>query len=138
MSPSPIEPFSPVSDIQQLRVRRGRVESVDLYEIKDNELEILENGTPSSLYLNFSIFLLSLTFSAIACLSTATFINSTVEVLFIVVAVIGTMVGGFLLILWWKTKESVKKVIEKIRERIPPEVQIAKRDAPVSDLDPQG
>lgn len=39
-----------------VKVRRGKVESVDLYEIKDSELDILEQGTPATLQLNFAIF----------------------------------------------------------------------------------
>ena len=57
-----------LDDSTPLRVRRGRVESVDLYEIKDTELDTLEKGTPADLQLNFAIFLLSLAFSAIASL----------------------------------------------------------------------
>jgi len=45
-------------DSKPLRVRRGRVESVDLYEIKDSELEIFQRGSPADLQLNFAIFLL--------------------------------------------------------------------------------
>ena len=44
---------------EKLIVRRGRVDSVDLYEVKENELELLEKGSPASLQLNFSIFLLT-------------------------------------------------------------------------------
>jgi len=43
-------------DDSKLRVRRGRVESVDLYEIKDTELDELEKGTPAELQLNFAVF----------------------------------------------------------------------------------
>ena len=57
---------------EKIIVRRGRVDSVDLYEVKKNELELLEKGAPESLQLNFSIFLFSIAFSAIITLTTAT------------------------------------------------------------------
>ena len=46
-----------------VKVRRGKVESVDLYEIKDSELDVLEQGTPATLQLNFAIFLFSTAFT---------------------------------------------------------------------------
>ena len=45
-----------------VQIKRGRVDSLSLYEITDNELDILTAGSPSSLYLNFAIFLLSRAF----------------------------------------------------------------------------
>ena len=109
---------------KELRVRRGRVASVDLYEIKDSELDLLEKGAPSGLYLNFSIFLLSISFSAIAALSTATFSSGKIETLFMIIAVVGIIGGLLLLLLWWRTRESVFCVVEEIRKRIPPEQEI--------------
>lgn len=122
---------------QQLKVRRGRVESVDLYEIKENELDLLEKGSPSGLYLNFSIFLLSLAFGAITTLSTAKFGNPRVETLYIVLAVVGTLGGLFLLLLWWRTRESIRQVVKDIRGRIPPDVERTEVDGTI-DVEPKG
>ena len=108
-----------------LRVRRGRVESVDLYEIKDSELDLLERGSPADLQLNFAIFLLSLAISAICTLATATFTNTTVHTVFIVVTVVGILLGVYLLIAWWRNRASLKKVADQIRLRIPPDVDLA-------------
>ncbi len=54
------------------RILRGRVNSFALYEITDDELGILEAEYPSSLYLNFSIFCLSVAVSFLIALLTAT------------------------------------------------------------------
>ena len=112
-----------LDDSTPLRVRRGRVESVDLYEIKDTELDALEKGTPADLQLNFAIFLLSLAFSAIASLETATFANKSIETMFIIVAVVGILLGAYLMIAWWRARSEVKELCKKIRQRIPPDVQ---------------
>lgn len=104
-----------------LRVRRGRVDSVDLYEVKEHELEILENGEQTGLYLNFAIFLLSLAFSGILTLSTATFTNSKIENTFLFISILGVLGGFFLLILWWRGRKSIKQVVKKIKDRIPAE-----------------
>ena len=109
-----------------LRVRRGRVDSVDLYEIKDNELDLLEKGSPASLYLNFAIFVVSIGFSALAAISTATtFRHPLVETVFVVAMVVGLLLGALLLILWYRERRSVSEVIKQIRRRIPPDVLVA-------------
>ena len=105
-----------------LRIRRGRVESVDLYEIKDSELDLLEKGSPADLQLNFAIFLLSSAISAICTLATATFSNTTIQTVFIVVTVVGLLLGVYLLIAWWRNRTSLKSVADRIRQRIRPDV----------------
>jgi len=105
-----------------VRVRRGRVDSVDLYEIKDNELDLLESGSPASLQLNFSIFLVSIASSAACTLATATFASRIVENIFLFVTIIGFLLGAYLFAAWFRTRSSVKDVCDCIRARIPPEV----------------
>lgn len=114
-----------LDDGTSVRVRRGRVESVDLYEIKDNELDALERGTPADLQLNFAIFLLSVAFSAIASLATATFPNKTVETLFLITAVVGILLGVYLMISWWRARSEVRDICKRIRQRIPPDIAAA-------------
>lgn len=114
---------------EKLVVRRGRVDSVDLYEVKENELELLEKGSPASLQLNFSIFLLSIAFSAILTLTTSVVKNSILETVYIVVAVIGVLLGVYLLFSWWKTQTSIKRIVAKIRDRIPPDILRAETEA---------
>lgn len=117
-----------LDDSKPLRVRRGRVESVDLYEIKDTELDVLEKGTPAELQLNFAVFLLSTAFAAISSLATATFDSKIIQIIFIVISVAGILMGAYLLIAWLRTKSEVKKLCKRIRERIPPDLL-----APVHD-----
>jgi hypothetical protein len=105
-----------------LKIRRGRVESVDLYEIKDSELDLLEKGSPAELQLNFSIFLFSTAFAAISSLATANFENTKVESIFTMVSVVGVLGGIYLALSWWKTRITIKELCQKIRERIPPEL----------------
>jgi amino acid transporter len=106
------------SDDKPLRIRRGRVESVDLYEIKDSELEVFRKGSPADLQLNFAIFLLSIAFTAIAALYAATFSNTNMHTTFIVIAVIGILFGIYLLISWSINRTSLTATCDLIRERI--------------------
>lgn len=119
---------SPLDGDTSVRVRRGRVESVDLYEIKDMELDQFENGTPGDLQLNFAIFLISLAFSAISALATATFANPTVENTFLFVAIIGVIGGLYFVISWWRSRSTIKGLCQRIRQRIPPD-QVASTPA---------
>lgn len=107
---------------EKVIIRRGRVDSVDLYEVKENELELLEKGSPASLQLNFSIFLLSIALSAVFTLSTATVKAPIWDTVYIVIAVVGFLLGLYLLLIWWRTYSSIRKIIAVIRARIPPEV----------------
>ena len=115
-----MEPKFP-SEEKPLRVRRGRVDSVDLYEIKENELDLLESGSPGGIYLNFSIFLLSVAVTTIVSLCTSTFKSPKIEVAFIIISVVGLLGGVLFLLLWWRTHRSVNEVIKRIRSRIPPD-----------------
>lgn len=67
-----VNPDPPHSD-EKLPVRRGRVASVNLYEVKEHELELLEKGAGGSLQFNFAIFLFSIALTCIAALATADF-----------------------------------------------------------------
>lgn len=107
---------------KSLRVRRGRVDSVDLFEVKENELELLENGEPTSLQLNFAIFLLSLAFSGVLTLCSATFAQPILQNTFLFVSIVGAIVGLYLLLMWWKGRKSIKKVIQVIKNRIQPDL----------------
>jgi hypothetical protein len=114
-----------VDAAKPLLIRRGRVESVELYEIKDSELDVFEKGSPADTQLNFAIFLLSIAFAAICTLASATFSDKTIETTFIVAAVVGVLLGLYFLVSWWRTHSSIKDVCTRIRHRIPPTIPVA-------------
>jgi hypothetical protein len=89
-----------------------------LYEIKDSELELFRRGSPADLQLNFAIFLLSIAFTAVVALYTATFSSSNVHTTFIVVAVVGIMLGLYLVIAWLLNRTSLTATCDIIRQRI--------------------
>lgn len=112
-------PMLPVDNNSIVKIRRGRVSSVDLYEIKDSELDQLEAGSPATLQLNFSIFLLSTATTSITSLcTTEKFIRPQIETAFIVVSIVGVLGGVFLFLSWMRNRKSTKSVIKRIRQRI--------------------
>lgn len=117
---------SPHSDKKPL-IRRGRVEFVNLYEVKEHELELLEKGAAGTLQLNLAIFLFSIAFTCIAALATADFQWQIVETIFTFIIVVGILLGLCLMLLWWRTKTSIAKIISTIKNRIvedPSHIQI--------------
>ncbi len=105
----------------EIRIRRGKVASVDLYEIKDSELDILEKGSPADIQFNFSIFLLSTAVSFFIALLTTKIENNTTKTVFIFITIIGFFFGVYLLIQWRRNRTSLRELCQKIRDRIPPE-----------------
>lgn len=106
-----------------VRVRKGVVESVDLYEVKDSELDILEKGSPADIQFNFAIFLISIAISFLTTLLTTDIVNSTTKTVFIILTVLGFIGAAYLFISWWFNHTSLKRVCKKIRDRIPSEAE---------------
>jgi hypothetical protein len=102
-----------------VRIRRGKVDSLTLYEITDYELETLAIGSPSSLHLNFAIFFLSLATSFLVALLTTTIESVKAFSVFVVITVIGFSAGAVLLTMWHFSHRSTKSIIRQIRDRIP-------------------
>ena len=122
----------------EFKIRRGRVDSVDLYEVKDSELELLENGEPTGIHLNFAIFLLSISFSGVLTLCSAVFANKTLENIFLFTSIIGVIGGVYQFILWWRGRGRIKSVIQTIKNRIPPDIiRETENEIPTKIIDPE-
>lgn len=100
------------------RIKKGKVDSLTIYEVTEGELETIERGSPNSNLLNFGI---ALTTTALSFLTTLLTINITdirLFIVFTIITVVGLIVGLILLFLWYRTKSSVDEVFKKIRDRI--------------------
>jgi hypothetical protein len=102
-------------------IRRARVQTLTIYEVSDGELDLLERGSPDSLYLNFAIFLLSSAISFIIALLTTVPFSQMVTIIFVAFTIIGLIVGVFLLLLWRRSRSFRVDCIKVIRSRLPPE-----------------
>jgi len=112
-----------------LNVRRGRLDSVTIYEVKESELEILERGSPGSIYLNFAIFTLSVGFSSLTTLLTIEVQDVKKFSVFTICAVVGILMGLILLVLWRRFRTDTKTVCNTIKNRVP----LQSEDAPSSE-----
>lgn len=111
-------------------MRRGAYARLTIYEVEENELELLAQGSPDSLYLNFAIFLLSIAVSFLIALLTlpanqATGVSGTGSsnrfIVLVVITTIGFIVGLLLLLIWLKKRRSISDIVQRIKDRLPPE-----------------
>jgi NADH:ubiquinone oxidoreductase subunit K len=102
-------------------IGRGRVAQLTIYEISEIELETLAQGAANSIYLNFAIFLLTVSVSFTIALLSTNIASNRVFTVFVVIAVVGAIGGIFLLLLWFRTRKSISDLMHTIKERLPPE-----------------
>jgi hypothetical protein len=104
---------------KSISVKRGKVDSITLYEVTSDELDVLGSGSPSDLQLNFGISLLSSASSFLVSLLTTDVKSDRLFTVLTVVTTIGAIVGCVLLGLWWRTRKAGQKIIEQIKSRTP-------------------
>jgi hypothetical protein len=104
-------------------VRRAPFGELTIYEVAEPELELLERGSPDSLFLNFAISLLSVAISLSVTFATTSIPSDRVFIVLVLLTIVGYVAGLLLLILWWRTHRSVLSVAAAIRRRLPPEGQ---------------
>ena len=105
----------------EVKIKRAKYGSLSLYEITEDELDALEQGSPESIYLNFSIFLISIAISFIIALVTTKIDSIKIFIFFIVVTVVSLLIGIALLTIWLKNHSFRSKIIMRIRDRMKPE-----------------
>lgn len=107
------------SSSSHIRIVRGRVDSLALYEVTDSELRTLERGSPGTIYMSFSIFLLTVSLSFLVSILSTTIEPLRTYIAFLAVVLLSGISGLILLVLWWRNRESIKEVIYEIKLRIP-------------------
>jgi hypothetical protein len=105
--------------LNQPEIRRGRVPPVAIYEITKSELDALEQGAPSALFLNLAIFFWSTAGSFLTALLTANIQSAKVFMVFTIIVVVSTTASIVLTILWWNAYKTTRGVVDTIRKRIP-------------------
>jgi len=108
-----------VLEDEKILVKKGRVDSILIYEVSELELSVLESGSPNSLYLNFFSFLLATFLSFLTTLLTADFSErKVVQIIFIVISIVSGFLTFIFLILWLHGKNQFTEVIKKIKQRM--------------------
>ena len=111
--------FQSPSSNGNIRVRRGKVDAVVLYEVREDELELLEKGGEATTQLNFAIFLYSLSFaSLIAIICTIDYRWDSANSIFWLIFIFGSILGSYFFIIWKRSKKPIAKVVSNIRNRL--------------------
>lgn len=105
------------SEPEQLKVNRGRVMSINLYEIKEDELDLLERGSPASIQFNLALSAVTFVASTYITMRSGQF-TADDRLLFTLVMVIAGLFGVFCGAMWLWTRSSNKALCETIRRRI--------------------
>ena len=101
-------------------ILRAKIDTLTIYEISEEESLTIERGSPDSIYLTIAIALLSFAL-AIFCSLLVTEIKSTVVmIVYVLIVIVGFVIGVILLILWKRTESSVSACVNVIRKRLPP------------------
>lgn len=88
-----------------------------IYHVTEQELDLIENGTPDSTSFSFSIFLLSTELSFLTTLLTADIRSQRLFNVFLIIILFGLVGGSLLLIIWLRSRRSTVSVTKIIRGR---------------------
>lgn len=107
------------SSTGDIKILRAKIDSLSVYEVTDSELKTLERGSPSSIYLNFAILLISIGFSFFISLVSLDIESVKLFSTFLVFTLVGGIGGVVLSFLWYRERGEVSDVIKSIQDRIP-------------------
>jgi len=105
-------------------VKRGKFDSLTIFDVTEQELKIIENGSTNSLFLNFAIFLLSVSASFFVSIFTVDWFPKDQEphlisfIVFLVIAILSLLVGVICGIVWIRSHDSLKDTIKTIKQRL--------------------
>lgn len=104
---------------KEAKIVYGRVGSVTIYEITENELNLFETGSPKLSSINLAIFFLTLALSLLIALITNNIESQNIKIVFLSIIISSFVLGAFFLINWYRTSKSITNVIKEIKERAP-------------------
>lgn len=109
---------------ETIGINRGKLDSLNIYEVSESELLIIEKGSNDSIFLNFSIFFTSVAISFFIVIFTVDFFYDEKDdllikfIVFLCVAIL-TLIGGIIcFVVWWRNKDDFKTTLSQIKERI--------------------
>lgn len=105
----------------QPAITRVQIGNITIYEISEDELELISRGSNESIFLNFGICLISISLSFFVSLLTTTIESARIYDTFVLIVMVFLIIGILCIILWKKSRRSNSDTINKIKNRKPPE-----------------
>ena len=116
----PVAPVLRVAPLGELKI----------YTITEDELDALGRGSPGSIYLNFGLALIPVAVAFLLTILTTSIPGLILTIFFVVACVLFFLVGTLCLLLARVHHGSSTKLVEKIRNRMPPPPPIS-QDNPI-------
>lgn len=107
------------NESEVVTVRHARVDSINVYDVTEQELAQLARGGDGGLYLNLCLALVSVAVSFLIAVTTASIISNRQFIIFVVVTAIGFLGAIVFGVLWYRNRESVETVVSAIKRRMP-------------------
>jgi hypothetical protein len=120
------EPYRILSDLlvairmnnEHIPVRRHRLTGLDVCDVTTDELDAIERqASDVGLDFQIAVFCLTLSLSFFATLLTVKIESMKVFTVFVVIVTAGLLIGSAFGIKWYKNRGSLRKLIQKIRDR---------------------
>src|SRR5215217_63324 len=106
---------SPIPTIRQAPPGELRV-----YSVYEYQLDLLAQGSPASVQLNYALFFLGVSATALGTLVTAPPESDRVFYSFFILLLVALIAGCVLLTLWWQSHRSSKSLVAEIKAQMPP------------------
>ena len=120
----------------EITIDRHYIDEIKTYEVSEDQLTLVENGSSGGTALNFCIALYSALISFIIALVTTKIENAAVLTFFWVVILVTLVLGTFFLISWLKAHKSSRSIFVKIRSQKSTRIirDNAQSESPVEDI----
>lgn len=101
-------------------IRYAPLGELRVYTVHEHELEVLAQGSPASIYLNFALALLPVAITLFVALITTPVPPGYLYQAFVCVCAMTLIAGIVLLVLWSRQRSGAKALIQQIKNRMPP------------------
>jgi hypothetical protein len=103
---------------ERIPVKRHGLEHVEIFDVMGDELDTIEREAANiGTDLQFSLVLLPVALSFTAALFLTTIPSIRVYVSFLVVTIISYVVGSWFFVRWSRQRGTLKRLLQKIRDR---------------------
>ncbi len=91
---------------------------LNVYVVHEHELDRIAEGSPATLAFNGAIALLSMGVAFLLTVTTTTIQRQWLFDVYLFVSINFLLVGSVLLVYWWRTRSSVRRIVQSIKSRM--------------------
>ena len=108
------------NEAETVPVNRGRIDSVTVYDVKEEELQALEEGGSRAKWQSqvCTLFVSVVITSLMTLMATKDFKYDWAQSVFVCLIIVGLLLGGYLFFDLKKTQKSNSQIADKIRSRV--------------------